>query len=140
MTDSVDQGMMRNLLALSNYGDLFVGIGEKPIKSVILSEDKETLTFTFEDDSTVIYGVEGDCCSHSWIEHITIPDDIVGEKITAVFDNPLPDNEQPTRNNDDYDVLVVYKTIFRTNKGDIILEYRNNSNGYYGGYLVKKER
>jgi hypothetical protein len=35
------------------------------------------------------------------------------------------------------DVLSVYQTTFRTNRGDIRVEYRNDSNGYYGGYLQR---
>jgi hypothetical protein len=36
----------------------------------------------------------------------------------------------------DHECLTVYQTHFRTERGDVTLEFRNSSNGYYGGYLI----
>jgi hypothetical protein len=34
-----------------------------------------------------------------------------------------------------WDCIRVYQTSFATPKGEIVVEYRNSSNGYYGGWL-----
>ncbi len=115
----------------------------KPLAKVELSGDKEHITFHFQDGTDRSFGVEGDCCSSSWIEHLTQPNDIAGAVITSVEDGggTAWDGhkcDEPTNENGKcgHDSLEVYNTAFMTNKGNIILEYRNDSNGYYGGYLV----
>lgn len=109
------------------------------VQSKWIFRDKETdddiITFNFEDGSES-YCVEGDCCSTSWIEHLTIPDNVQGSKVISVEE--LTIGEQQEINN--YEYLQVYETRIRTNRGDIVLEYRNSSNGYYGGYLRHLEK
>ena len=105
----------------------------KTIESVTLSGDKERIDFVFGDGTRKAYGVEGDCCSVSWIEHLEVPDDVKGATLTSVDDGDGVEAEDP---DDKYDCLQVYNTTFHTNRGDIVLEYRNESNGYYGGYLI----
>ena len=40
----------------------------------------------------------------------------------------------------EYDLIQDYRSIFKTDKGELIIEFRNNSNGYYCGYLVFNDR
>lgn len=100
----------------------------RPIRAIEISLDKERITFHFTDGD-IYFETEGDCCSRSWIEHITIPPDIAGAEITATTELPTTDHA------DGWAHIQVYQTAFATNKGEIILEYRNASNGYYGGWL-----
>ena len=119
-------------------------IGKKILKFIV-NEDKEHFLINFIDGTIVSYAVFGDCCSYSWIEHVTIPDDINGAEILEVKEPEMPpyDNHEckPNTGEDAYgnecghDHLQFYHVAFETSKGTIILEYRNNSNGYYGGYL-----
>lgn len=127
-----DQGMLRNLQAIFGMGEVFEGMGGKPLRAVTLNEEKDRITFSFQDGTEAVLGVEGDCCSRSWIEHLTVPDDIVGQELIEVLDEHISREENP-----EDDCLQVYQTKMRTAKGDIILEYRNASNGYYGGSLVR---
>lgn len=126
---------------LFGYGDTFKGIAGRPIYAVGLSDDKGEFYVTFQDGSRAAWTVEGDCCSHSWIEHLEAPNDVQGRTFVAVEDEDIDTDEQPPESDDDnyYDeCLQVYQTIFRLDNGDSIkLEYRNTSNGYYGGYLVR---
>ena len=122
-------------------------IGKK-IKGVNLSNDKERFAIHLED-KTVVYGVEGDCCSQSWIEHLEMPKDIEGAIIVSVKDSPgVPWDGHECRgmtppeqylHDCGHEHLQVYETRFRTDRGDVVLEYRNDSNGYYGGYLVEEQ-
>ncbi len=94
-----------------------------------------------------ILWVTGECCSHSWIEHLEIPNDIRGGVISRVVDGdyvPTSLEEkveaalvEPEEAN--YESIAVYQTNFYTNRGTISLEYRNSSNGYYGGSLCDYE-
>jgi hypothetical protein len=97
--------------------------------SVRVSEDKEELIFALEDGRKLKYFTVGDCCSSTWIEHLTLPADIAGAEITGWKEQDMGEFEE------DYSTIRVYQTSFATPKGEIIVEYRNSSNGYYGGWL-----
>ena len=103
----------------------------------IIWDDSEVV-LTFDDGSKAYFEVEGDCCSYSWIEHITIPNDIVG---AVILTKTWEDSGEVTS---DYEVkggtysdeyISVYGNSLKTTKGEIICEYRNSSNGYYGGWM-----
>lgn len=115
---------------ISNH-DLMVG---KILKSVDLSADKARITFAFADGTTQAFGVSGDCCSNSWIEHMETPGDVDGAKVLAVEESDVVVDDSPAAVAE-HEHLQVYQTFFRTDKGTITLEYRNSSNGYYGGSL-----
>ena len=113
---------------------MFTKMLNRTLKSVTLSDDKEVIEFIFLDNDVFRFRVEGDCCSQSWIEHLTISDDIDGAVLLSVEQSEgveTPSKEEYS------ECLQVYNTRFRTTRGDIILEYRNESNGYYGGYIVE---
>lgn len=111
----------------------FFGMNQHDLLSVEWDQPNNVVTFFFAGGSKVKLGVEGDCCSTSWIEHLELPNSVVGLRIVAV-------EALPTESDDSgqYDLLQIYQTIFRLSNGDSIkLEYRNSSNGYYGGYIVR---
>ena len=103
---------------------------DKPIKSVTTGEDGEYLIFELMDGRFITYKAVGDCCSSSWIEHITVPNGIEGAVIDGYMEEDMGEFGAEYS-----DVTRVYQTSFRTPKGEIIVEYRNSSNGYYGGWL-----
>jgi len=129
--DQYDEGLARNVRRLFGTGDDYEGM-DKPLSSVSVNDDRTRLTFAFQDGTAAMFDAEGDCCSNSWIEHLTVPDDVAGAVITAVLDGRMSQSDA-----DEDRLLQVYNTHFRTAKGDIIVEYRNESNGYYGGYLTR---
>lgn len=102
----------------------------KLLNYVEISADRETVTFHFLCGATCSFKVYGDCCSSSWIEHFELPGDIRGAYVMDVIDGGGVEVAHP-----DHECLQVYNTTFRTTLGDIVLEYRNSSNGYYGGAL-----
>ena len=131
-----DEGFARNIRKIFGPGDLYDGFAGRKLKSVILSNDKETIAFEFQDGYVAKFGAEGDCCSTSWIEHLTVPDDIEGQELVEAIDECIGTEDVP----DGYTYRQVYQTKLRTDKGETItIEYRNDSNGYYGGYLVRLE-
>jgi hypothetical protein len=122
---------MRNINALTGYYGFDTSpLAGRSLETVEMSEDGTLLTFRFEDGGFVIYGTEGDCCSSTWIEHITVPD-IKGATIMGLRDQSMGEFQDPQ-----LDCVRVYQTSFVTEKGEIVVEYRNASNGYYGGSLT----
>ena len=108
-------------------------IGETII-AVAHDPNEDSLTFHCIGGK-YMYSTEGDCCSQSWIEHMTLPPDIVGATITGITSPELPPHEDLPPDGDD-DHIAVYHTAWQTTKGEIIAEYRNSSNGYYGGWMT----
>lgn len=108
------------------------------IQEVVLSQDKESIMFRFVDGFQRSFGVGEVCCSHSWIEHLELPQDYIGATLLRVEEGEdvVPWDGHTCDNSCGHDVLQVYNTKFHTDRGTITLEYRNDSNGYYGGYLI----
>lgn len=105
-------------------------VGKKITEAVQLRAD--TLRFTFVDNEELYLTTGSECCSTSWVEHFdapTFPNN--GTPILEVAEFPVNEAENPGK----HDCLQVYQTHFRTAFGNIRVEYRNCSNGYYGGSL-----
>jgi hypothetical protein len=116
--------------------------GPHPLKDKVLlginvSDDRQELDFLVEDGDPVHVYVEGDCCSTSWVEDIELPALGFPAKVLKVEDLDLPprDNDE-SKHRKDTDVVAYYGLKITTDKGDIVIDYRNDSNGYYGGSLV----
>ncbi|GAC1455464.1 MAG: hypothetical protein PVSMB1_04960 [Gemmatimonadaceae bacterium] len=145
-----EQGMGRMITALFGGGETqFLPLVGRKLIGVSVSKDKNVLVFQFADGGEVKYNADGDCCSSSWIEHIEVPNDIAGAEVISVSEAPVIDatdddtknprgvekyewEDEPRR---EHECLQVYQTVFGTTKGEIAVEYRNSSNGYYGGSL-----
>ena len=57
-------------------------------------------------------------------------------KVISVNDIEMPNLGQPDEDETDEDETIAYYGCkICTDKGDIIIDYRNESNGYYGGGL-----
>jgi hypothetical protein len=102
----------------------------KTITKMKIADDKKAILF-ITDDGEIIAKCDGDCCSNTWVEHIELP--VLGfpAKVISVDDLDMPDLGQP----DEYEVIAYYGCKIVTDKGDIVIDYRNESNGYYGGNL-----
>jgi len=114
-----------------SYGDPNPLIG-KTILGVDLADDKGAIRFRVADGDPIVARADGDCCSHSWIEHVENAEALVGREVTLVDDIDMPDlGDLP-----DCDVVRYYGCKIETAGGTCIIDYRNDSNGYYGGSLV----
>ena len=96
-----------------------------------VSWDEDSITFTTQEKGDITARTEGDCCSYSWIESVELPARgfpcVVQEVREVDLPWPTPDRS--------FDVLSDYGLRIVTNNGDIDIDYRNDSNGYYGGWL-----
>lgn len=99
------------------------------IQEMKIAQDKQSLLFVTAD-GPLVAKVDGDCCSHSWIEHVELPVNGFPATVKAAEDIPMPD-----LGNGDAECRQYYGYKLTTDKGDIIIDYRNDSNGYYGGSI-----
>lgn len=103
----------------------------KILKGVILADDRKALRFSTADGEEIIVRVDGDCCSDSWVEGIELPALGFPCVVLEVNDLHLPYREVPH----DEGITAMYGCQIKTTSGDMVIDYRNESNGYYGGNL-----
>ena len=115
-----------------------------------LEHNQERVSLLFYNTRPLRFEASGDCCSSSWIEHLEQPSDLDGAIFLGVEDSDaVPWDGHECKACEHYkgwdkghdcgacghDTLQVYNTRFLTDRGAIVVEYRNDSNGYYGGSL-----
>jgi hypothetical protein len=102
----------------------------KRITAVYIADDKEALKFDVEGGEPIVARVDANCCSQTWVETVETPEHLLGT-VTAVENIDMPDLGSPS----DYDVIAYYGCKIHTEKGSCLIDYRNSSNGFYGGLL-----
>ncbi|MBL4753834.1 MAG: hypothetical protein JKY52_09620 [Flavobacteriales bacterium] len=102
----------------------------KVLTGLKLADDKEALLFV-TDQGSYKARCDADCCSYTWVEHITMPYKGLPALVLNVEDLDMPDLGDIKG----CDYVQYYGLKIETDKGDIIIDYRNDSNGYYGGNL-----
>ena len=118
----------------------------KEIAEFYKAEDGSYLLFVIWNDKkqeikNLMYEAVGDCCSTSWFEDIDNPDCLwkapiisVGKcESTAVID----EEQQAKCRANDSDVMEYSAYEIKTRKGICKIEFRNESNGYYGGWAQR---
>ena len=116
-----------------DYENPFSRLQGKVIKSV-RGEPKGTSLYFDTDDDVISYYSEGECCSHSWFEHMEGLDNLIGMRVleTSVID--VKDViEQSESEYGGRECIAQYGYRIKTEKGDCQIEMRNESNGFYGG-------
>lgn len=106
----------------------------KMITAVYLANDGTSIRFDIRGQEDPVFAdAVGDCCSHTWIENVDGEEQLIGAVVAAVEDIPMPDLGSMS---DDDDIIKYYGCKITTDKGYATIEYRNKSNGYYGGGLA----
>lgn len=107
------------------------------IVDVRIDSAKEKLTFVLKGEEVRTYYTDGDCCSQSWIEHVSGIEGARGAEVIAVEQVDVGEIAHPQdRGEREYDCLKAYITKIKLRgRPDFEIEYRNNSNGFYGGSL-----
>lgn len=101
------------------------------VERIEVSEGEACLRLTFKDGCIAIFATEGDCCSDSWWADICDVSALVGGRLIAVEQIPLP---APADSRTRQEVDEAYGVMFKTDRGTATAIYRNSSNGYYGGW------
>lgn len=100
----------------------------KEVVAVFLASDGGAIKFVLIDNTSIIARADGDCCSHTWIENVQLPENMIGT-VRAVEDIDMPISME--RDGE----LKFYGCKITTEHGSCVIDYRNESNGYYGGDL-----
>jgi len=109
----------------------------KTITGIRLNPARDIIRFDTEESGPLYFGAVGDCCSNSWFEHFDGLQALLGQKITGLEDKTITEKyKEGDFNYEEYDSIEQYGITFETKMGRATLEMRNNSNGYYGGYVV----
>ena len=105
----------------------------KLLTDLLIAKDKKALKFvTTEGD--IIAKTEGECCSETWIEHVEMP--ALGFPCTVIAVEDVGECKEEEWINGDDERILFYGFKITTSSGDIVIDYRNSSNGYYGGSLI----
>jgi hypothetical protein len=104
----------------------------KTVTAVFVSEGGGAIRFDVTKGESVVARADGECCSHSWIETVQGVDQLIGSPVVSVEDVDMPD--LGSSGHDD-EQMAYYGCKITTRKGYALIDYRNSSNGYYGGNL-----
>jgi hypothetical protein len=91
----------------------------------------ETYLYITTKENTYRFTVEGDCCSYSYFYEISNVFQMLDKKILDIEKIEMPDPESP----DEYTSVAAYGYKIITDGGYGLVVFRNDSNGYYGGYI-----
>ena len=106
---------------------------------------RKVLSYKFEDGGEkvvfetdkgkIVYEAFGDCCSSSFFSDITGIDNLLGSEVLEVVERQEWSDEEikKAEAQGSYDVLSLYGYLIKTARGTCDIEFRNDSNGYYGG-------
>ena len=127
--------MTRRKLRLHESWNLTDWLPGHTLLSWELSPDRTQLTLDTTDGEFLLETLGG-CCSTSWIEDL----DLVSGQIAAAEEIDLGSIELGSRHEDVQDRLqdtqVAYAVVFKMRDGqEGRLEFRNSSNGYFGGQI-----
>jgi len=106
----------------------------KTLTGMKIAQDRQALLFETTEGELVV-NVDADCCSYTWVEHIELPALGFPAIVLKVEDLEMPETTVPSKFHENPDVLAFYGCKVVTDRGDIVIDYRNDSNGYYGGNL-----
>lgn len=102
------------------------------IENVVIADSRLLLVAT--SGHQVEVELDGDCCSRSFFDDCSKMDarGLMGERLMSIEDvgrdAPDPDPVPHQDDSQEYHALII-----RTDKQSITVDWRNESNGYYGG-------
>jgi hypothetical protein len=106
----------------------------RTLLGVQVAKDRQAIKFILDGDEPCIAKCDGDCCSYTWVEHIEVPS--LPGIVLAVEDIDMPSAEPPGgKHVEQPEEVAFYGLKITLSTGHLIIDYRNDSNGYYGGRL-----
>ena len=99
-------------------------------KILSIEWDENGIRFNMQGDA-IYYKAHGDCCSSSYIESLDNPEIFKDAEMLSV---ESVDGGQKELGEFEWHKWNFYK--FKTTKGMCTLSFRNESNGYYDGWLT----
>ncbi len=118
-------------------GDPTPAYGRKVVSLERPPHVNEEVTINFESGPSLKLELEGDCCSKSFFTDLGQFEELIGSTITNIEQR---DNEKRTVQLEEDEwvhdsVQNWHFLIFTTDKGHVTIDWRNDSNGYYDGWV-----
>lgn len=110
--------------------DWRIRILNQHLANIEVFDNGERITITTLEGTALRLRAEGDCCSRSWVECIDNLSLGIGKRIINVVGKFGGETDE-----EDYAVLKFYAVELVTEGGVVVIDFRNSSNGYYGGSL-----
>lgn len=117
----------------------------KVIDSFELHKEGSFVRFNCAGGCVVEAHVEGDCCSEAWIETVDVPALGFPAKVLSIKDLELGEISADELAEDVkfpvelQEWVSYYGVKISTDRGDMLIDFRNTSNGYYGGSVCWHE-
>lgn len=106
----------------------------KTITEVFIDKNLQAYLLVKTTEGDFLYEAVGDCCSKSYFAEILGVGNVLNEKVVEVEDIELGVGDPK----DGEDHVQVYGIKLKTqNNGSMLVIFRNDSNGYYGGSLER---
>ena len=106
----------------------------KGLMIVKVDADSIGATITFENDQEMKLVLEGDCCSHSYFQDVKQFDELVDSVVLEIDEVSGPSSEAiEAIDTSDQECVSWHFLIFKTDRGHVTIDWRNDSNGYYDG-------
>lgn len=118
-----------------SYGQDFIKelVGKKIIRLQVDAIDQKFIIFE-TDMGNVCWGTYADCCSETWFADITGVSALIGGTVMNVEEMEVY-GKKDGRCRQEVDSFYGIK--ITTDKGYVDIVFRNSSNGYYGGNLIR---
>lgn len=107
------------------------------VESVWVNDDNTLMVFDCGENK-LAYETQSDCCSETWFSSINGLDNLLGHRVISVLERPEIGNLPSERQ--EVDILYGYiltathpEDDHMGNANGCEIEFRNASNGYYGG-------
>lgn len=112
----------------------------KTIESIEIQAQGQYYLRFYTDDGVFIYETIGECCSETWFYSVSGFEALIGFKITSVETIVYSEEKLLSLDTDGkcrqmFDRIYGFK--LTTENGYADIEFRNSSNGYYGGDIRK---
>lgn len=104
----------------------------KIIYSVWIDHSEQHEMFFETNMGDIAYLAVGDCCSESWFYHVLGADVLINARVLDVKEIPMGQADDGYSRQDSDQLYCIKIT---TDKGMADIEFRNSSNGYYGGWI-----
>lgn len=90
----------------------------------------------FENGQELQLNLEGDCCSHSYFQDPSQFNELVDSVVISIEERSGASSDEVEALGDgDPECVQWYFLVFVTDKGHVTIDWRNDSNGYYSGFL-----
>lgn len=109
---------------------------EQRLVARVQHHDDTRVTLHFADGSSLLLEVDGDCCSQSFFVQPELFDALVGQRIVSIEER---EGGEPKTlelfNGRSAEETLWYFLHIKTDKERHVFDWRNESNGYYSGFL-----